>query len=362
MSHVDQTMSDLVCVIRYCAVSLFLLLTAGSVVTAQVAATNQDIPIQIRLKPDKKEIMLGEPLFIAFEVTNVSGEKLCLGVGGDYRNKYGRPDRFKVSVRTEAGAELPQLEVMNFGGFIGCNSIEVGATYTVRLFLPHWVTIERTGSYRVNVKREMGFTDEAKRERSLGDVRRVSEKAKYSFTADVSAEFVVVPADENKMGGVITSLGSVMLDSSDPRADESAQALASIQDKRVISYFAEALRKFANVGDDFAQIDERNIRSRSAAVLAEYDDDRAIEALQSVMNRPNQDLRLSVATAFGESPHKSAIGLLLKMQDDEYWFVRLRVAQGLGKVKTIEARAVLQKLLKDEHEDVRKAAAESLKN
>ena len=339
----------IVCAIRYCAV--FLLLSSGFIVTAQTADTNEPLPVEVRLQPEKKVIMLGEPLFVAFNVTNISGEKLYLGVGGDYRNKYGRPERFQVSVTSDDGTELPQIEVVSMGGFLGAEPIEVGATYAVRLFLPHWVTIERPGSYRVNVKRVMGLTEEDSR----------LKKAKYSFTADVSADFSVVPADENKMGGVITSLGSVMLDSNDPRAVESARALASIADKRVISYFAEAVRKFADVGSEFAEMDERNILWTSIAALATYDDDRAIDALQSVMNRPGEDLRLSVATAFGDSPHKSARKLLLKMQDDADYVVRLRVAQGLADVETGESRAVLQKLLKDKDENVRKAAAESLK-
>ena len=338
--------------IRYCAISLFLVLSSNSVVTAQVDGTNQYVPVQIRLKPDKKTIMLGEPLFIAFEVTNTSGEKLCLGVGGDYRNRFGRPERFQVSVRTDDGREVPQPEAPNTGGFLGCDPIEAGETYTVRLFLPHWATIERTGSYRVNVKRQMGFSS---------DVSSGSRSPKYSMLADVNTEFTVVPSEENKIGGIISSLGSIMLDSSDTRASESAMALASIQDKRVISYFAEALRKFGDAEFAFDRRNEYSLSSTSIGALGTYDDDRAIEALQAAMKSSSDDTRLHVATAFGDSPHKSAIKLLLKMQDDSYWFVRLRVAQGLKTVKTKESLDTLQKLLKDENEDVRNAAKDSLK-
>jgi len=293
--------------------------------------------------------MLGEPLYVSFEVTNISGEKLCLGVGGDYHNKFGRPDSFNVSVRTVDGAEIPKIEVVTLGGFIGCDRIEPGRTYTVRLFLPHWATIEGTGSYRVNVKRTMGFSsDEPSR----------SRQPKYSMLADVDAEFTVVPWDENKMGGIIAALGSVMLDISDPRATESSVALASIQDKRVISYFVEALRKFADFENPSYR--EHNISSNAIAALATYDDDRAIEALQRAINNPTEATRLNVATAFRDSRHKSATKLLLEMQDDPYWFVRLRVAQGLKTVKTKESLDTLQKLLKDKNKDVREAAAIAL--
>ena len=332
-----------------CAIFV-LLVSLCSAVNAQDVAPTQDVPVQIRLKPDKNTIMLGEPLFISFEVTNLSGEKLCLGIGGDYRNRFGRPDRFKVTVRNAEGAELPQIEVDGGGGFIGCGSMDSGETYTVPLLLSHWANIERTGTYQINVKRAMGFSNYEASD---------TEPRNYSMQADVNAEFEVVPYDENKMGGIISSLGSIMLDLSDPRAAESAQALASIRDKRVITYFAEALRKLADSEHDW-NFTELGIRSRVIAVLGTYDDDRAIQALQEAMDSSSDDTRWSVADAFAHSPHKSAMKLLLKMQTDRDADVRRNVAYGLVNNNSRESRAALQKLLKDENEGVRNAAQESL--
>jgi hypothetical protein len=51
--------------IRYCAAGLLLLFSTASGVTAQVNTTEKEVPVQIRLKPDKNSIMLGEPLFLA---------------------------------------------------------------------------------------------------------------------------------------------------------------------------------------------------------------------------------------------------------------------------------------------------------
>jgi hypothetical protein len=294
-------------------------------------------------------------MFIAFEVTNVSGERLCLGVGGDYRNKFGRPESFNVSVTGADGTALPKIELISMGGFIGCAQIESGETYTVRLFLPHWATIERPGTYHVNVKRGMGFF-------SYDSSFSYRSSPKYSMRADVNAQFTVVPADDNKMGAVINTLGSVMLDSSNPSSVESTTALATINDKRVISYLTEAVRNPSKceVEDPFSR--EPVIKANAIAILGTYDDDRAIQALQGAMDSSCEDTRLDVATAFGDSPHKSAIKLLLKMQDDSYWFVRLRVAQGLKNHNSKEARAALNKLLKDENEHVRTAAKESLQS
>lgn len=334
--------------LRYCFIGLLAL--AGSV-AAQVPLTNAGAPIQINLKPDKSTVMLGEPLFLAFEITNLSGDKLGLALGGDYRNQYGRPDSFTVTVKRSDGTELPYLRTLNMGGLSGWDAIEVGATYTIKLFLPHWATIDRVGVYRVNVKRMMSFANY--------EPARPAQR-KYSFLADVDTEFTVVPYDEDRMGGIINSFGSIMLDVSDPRAVDSAEALRALNDKRVIPYFAEALRKFADPQDIPADAKTIIINRRAIAALGTYDDDRAIEALQGAVNSRTDDTRLAIANALSDNPHRSAIKLLLTMRDDEYGFVRLRVAQALKKVKTNEARAILHKLLNDEDEGVRRAARDSL--
>lgn len=342
---------SLIPAIRYCVVGLFLLFLTAAGVRAQVNTTENDIPVQTRLTPDKKTIMLGEPLFFSFEVTNLAGEKLGLKVGGDYRNRFGRPDSFVVSVVEADGKALPRLEVIGMGGLVGWEAIEPGATYTIRLFLAHWVAIERTGSYRIFVTRNMNFASYAPYRFPNRD---------YSMVADANAEFTVVPADDNKMGGVINSLGSVMLDASDPRAADYAMALASIQDKRTITYFSEAVRKFGEAQFVKAPRREYTIATRSIAALATYDDDRAIEALRGAMNSQSEAVRWKVANALGDSPHKSAVKLLLKMQDDYFWMVRVSVAQRLKTVKTRESQAALQKLLKDGVKEVREAAKQSL--
>lgn len=330
-----------------CAAALFLILSAASDVTAQVN-TDKEVPVQIRLIPDKKTIMLGEPLFISFEVTNQSGEKLGLAVGGDYRNRFGRPDSFIVSVIGADDKALPQIEVVDLGGMTGWEPIQPGATFTVRLFLAHWAVIERPGSYRIYVTRHMDF-------KSYGP-----SETEYLSDASANTEITVVPADENKMGEVINSLGSVMLDISNPQAVDSATALASINDKRTITYFAEAIRKFGDLQAAASHKGEYTIAARSIAALAKYDDDRALDALRSAMDSPSEDTRLNVAFALAESSHKSALDLLLKMQNDHFHSVRLKVAQRLRDVKTKEAQDALRKLAKDGVKEVREAAKSSL--
>ena len=210
---------------------------------------------------------------------------------------------------------MPQPKAEGFGGLSGCGPIPANGTYVVKLFLPHWATISEAGRYTVDVKRHMAFFDYKPKSATFPD-------PDFVLQADVSTTFTVVPYDENAMGTVINSLGTTMLDIDNPAAVESAQALANVHDKRAISYFAEAVRKFGNYEFGFGK-NEYPISQMAVASLAEFDDDSAIAALEAVMNSPSEDTRLNVASAFENSPHRSALGLLLKMQNDSYWFVRL---------------------------------------
>lgn len=330
--------------------SLFLL--GGFEAAGRTTRADGEHQIEIRLKPDKETLMLGEPTFLSFEVENLSSQDLCLGVGGDYRNNLGRPDSFKVSVTGQDGKAVPQPEVIGLGGFSGCARVPARGTHVIKLFLPHWATFEEVGAYTVNVRRRMAFFNYEPKPAVFPD-------PDFVLQADVSAHVYVFPYDDNKMGEVISSLGSAMLDVDKPGAVDSAQSLAYIGDRRAIKFFARALEKFGKFEFGLGA-DEYPVSSRAVAALARFNDDAALEALEAAIGSPSNDTRLDVASAFANSEHPKAAGLLLKMQDDSYWFVRLRVAQGLSKVESAESLAALRKLLKDENEDVRKAAREGL--
>lgn len=332
--------------------ALFVFLVNGSQVAGQTVATDDARQIEIALKPDKETIMLNEPTSLSFEIKNYLSQDLCLGVGGDYRNTLGRPASFKVIVTRDDGRAVPQPKAEGWGGFSGCALIPANGTHTIKLFLPHWATFDDTGSYTIIVKRRMAFFN-------YKPTPKVFPDPDIILQAEVSANIKVVPYDENKIGEVIKFLGNSMLDINDPEARDSAQALAYIDDKRTIKYFAQALEKFGAF--EFGFGDEYPISSQAVAALSRFNDDSAIAALEAAMDSPSEDTRLNVAGAFERSPHQHALELLLRMQNDSYWFVRLRVAQGLSRTTSYESLPVLRQMLKDENEYVREAARESLK-
>lgn len=110
--------------------------------------------IETSLVPDKTEITLGEPTWLSYVVKNKSNRDLSVIVGGDYRNSLGRPDTFRVTVIDDTGVWVPQPSSgTSMGGLVGPEIIPAFGSYTFRLFLPHWATFERPGSYVITADR-----------------------------------------------------------------------------------------------------------------------------------------------------------------------------------------------------------------
>jgi hypothetical protein len=304
----------------------YVLVTDDFQVAAQTATTNEGHKIEIILKPEKEVVMLGEPTFLLFEVKNYSAQDLCVWEGGDYRNRLGRPNSFKVTVARDDGKAVPQPEAAGSDGLgVNCERIPANGSHVLKIFLPHWAIFETTGSYMVNVTKRLAIQIYL-----IWEQRRSMESASY-VQADVGTHIKVVPGDENKLGEIIGHLGNAMLDINDSEATNAAQALAYINDKRVIRYFAQALEKFNGVRFiDFEKRDQYQISLQAIYALSRFNDDSALAALDAVINSPSEDIRENVATVLGRMRHPKARNLLLKM-------------------------------LKDENDDVRKAAQESLK-
>src|SRR5262249_8320894 len=59
--------------------------------------------IRVSLVPDQTEIMVGEPVYLSFTVRNLTWSSMRTIQGGDYRNKFGRPESYSVGAINERG-------------------------------------------------------------------------------------------------------------------------------------------------------------------------------------------------------------------------------------------------------------------
>ena len=109
--------------------------------------------VEVALRPDKPEVMIGEPVYLSFTVRNLSDSDLQSVQGGDYQNRFGRPESYAVTVADRNGEALPVLDAgPSFGGIMGPQKIPAKGTWVRRLFLPHWVKLAAAGDYTVTCK------------------------------------------------------------------------------------------------------------------------------------------------------------------------------------------------------------------
>ena len=109
--------------------------------------------IRVALIPDKREIMVGEPVSLSFVVRNLTDNDLQTIQGGDYRNRLGRPENYAVKVVDPNGRAVPLLDAgPTMGGQEGPQEIPAKGTWAHRLFLPRWVKLTQIGDYTINCR------------------------------------------------------------------------------------------------------------------------------------------------------------------------------------------------------------------
>jgi hypothetical protein len=332
---------------------------------ASVKPVGQDFKVgkadlEVSLVLDKPEIMVGEPLFLSFQVQNRSDQDLQTVQGGDYRNRLGRPESYVVTVMDENGKALPVIDAgQSMGGITGPQKIPAKGTWVRRLFLPNWAKLTAAGDYTITCKTTLKISPHTP--------GRWDWKEKTTDLAvEVQAKFRVVPQDHQKMEVLIDRLGSTMLGKNSEVSDEATRSLSNIEDDRVIPFFNKAMET-KNYSLKFAALD----------ALAKFKSDEALAGLKKGMTTQAADIsntttealaaqlasniRHAAGCALSQSPHPDAKKLLLSMWEDPYNGVRIDVLHALGKMETPESLEMLQKMSHDHDKIVSDEALRYLK-
>ena len=337
---------------------LLLSLTVAAItpVSAQPAADEvADVKLQAAAVLNKQEIMLGEPGYVSFRVSNPTDRAMLIMVGGDYRNRLGRPNSFTVEVVGADGKRVAQPDAgFDMGGIMSAQKLPGQGEYSFSLFLPHWATFEKPGRYTVTVRRKLQVVPD--------DGKDAFGHKPITIEVTATTALTVVPTDQAKLGRIIAELGPKMLDRNSTEAERAGQMLAAIHDERVIPHFVA-----------LAQKPHPSPRFAACATLGQYKSDAAFAALQKLAKTTGADLRDSATTlelaessadgvrhaavhAIGVSPHPKAIPLLWTFANDRYEGVRLTVLHRAAEVKTAEARAIIKQMTCDKEERVRNEA------
>lgn len=307
--------SSFICLILF----LFSLISTAN---AEVFTTVEGYKFEVMLKPQKTLIMLGEPIFIDFDVKNLSDVDLGVLWGGDYRNEFGRPESFDVKVFDADSQLVPKPKTMTFGGLSTFQKSPVGKSYNFRLYLPHWATIESIGDYQIQIDKDLV-------------VKKYSSKDMFvnmpaGIPVKLTTKINVIATNYEKMGDVIDEIGNKLVE-----GDDTAERLAPfINDERIIKYLAQAIQK-----------NEWLMR-----YLAKFNSDEALNAIVSRINDENQEVRRNVSVTLALSVHPKASVYLLKMRKDKYYAIRLDVIHYLGRLKTAESTELLKEMMYDENE------------
>jgi hypothetical protein len=109
--------------------------------------------------PEKSEIVMGEPIYLDFNLTNTSGKRIFLSVAGI---QWDLPGPFRIQAFDADGEQVPDL--YGDGRFIvstvvGDTIIEPGQVYVDRLYLPVFIKLTKPGDYTIVASRRIRVSD-----------------------------------------------------------------------------------------------------------------------------------------------------------------------------------------------------------
>jgi hypothetical protein len=311
------------------------------------ASGEEGARVEVELVPEQPEVMVGEPLHLTFRVRNRTDRRLQLLEGGDYRNRLGRPESFRLTVVDEHLRLVPVLDAgQSFGGLTGPRPLPARGVRERSLFLPSWVRLERPGTYLVLCATTLRIR------RGMSDRAYDADPANDRFVV-ATALVRAVPTDAARMGALIEKLGRDLLGSpGSDRAERALRDLAAIEDERVIPHFVRA------VGSR-----DYTLRFSSLRALSRFKSDEALRGIQlgmvtrgsSLAEASNAalagqlaaNIRQAAAGALDESPHPRAEELLLSMRRDPDPGVRLTVLHRLGRQKSATSLELVREMTRD---------------
>lgn len=305
------------------------------------SATHVDVlgrELAVSLEPDRRTIRQDEPLYLSFQVRLVTGEPLILIEGGDYRNHLGRPESYAlVAIDVKRGRSLPIRDAgPQLGGVVGGRRLSVDKPFRRRLLLAQWVRFDGAGAHRIMLDKQLRCAEEPW---SVESIRRPAAEIGVQVTTTLE----VHPPAPEELGSVIDELGRQTLSSDDAVWREAEQALATIEDSRVISHYVRLLQRPG----------ERSFVALQR--LCPHETDEALHALGQALAEPAYR-SYEIVRGLGANPHARALELLWSFRRDEAPNIRLAVLQGVFQRRPADCIERTRMFLDDPDPSVREEA------
>ena len=308
--------------------------------------------IMVSIRPEKKSLMLGEPIFFEFRVKNLTNKPMYVVQGGDNRNRLGRPANYKITAVGPDGKSVPIIDAgMSFGGIMGPRKIDKDLGWSRKLFLPNWFKMKKMGTYTVKCQTKLRISLQP-------DFTTQPKEHDADVNVDLSFEIEVGQNRMKEMGSLINELGVKSLKGE----GDAIKKLLAIEDERVVDPLIQMV-KLENYSRRFSALQG----------LSLFTSDKALSGIEIGLNtsvkemRKNasndkvarqlvKNIRHSAAVALSRSPHPKAEGRLIELWNDPNEAIRITVLHRLGKLLDDESLEILQQMTLDKNERVRKEA------
>lgn len=322
---------------------ILLIVFSFSDAKSEIYTTTDGHKFEVSLIPDKHSILQNEPLYFSLEVKNLSETPIAFAHGGDNRNEFGRPNSFKVYVVGSDKKVIDKFPTrMNMGGGIGPIKILPNEKQTIRFLLAQWIKFEKPDNYIVFCEKDIAIAKYDKNSSISELLKAPSVKIKVDF------QILVKPNNPKEMAQIIDSFGKSIFSPIYFKRSEAFKALRFVNDKLVIKYLVEAVKK-----DLVNDKNYEHFRYDIFQMLSKFDDKNAFNAIVKKINSPDTEIRRYVSIALSSSPYSKAEKYLLSMQTDSSDPIRLDVVHYLGRKKSKKSTEILKTMINDSSSYVR---------
>jgi hypothetical protein len=291
--------------------------------TADVQAFGCDL--QATITPDQPTWAVGQPVYLTFKLTSNCDRKLAVLDGGDYQNKYGRAESYKITAKDAQGQALHVLDSGRpMGGYVSAWPLSRDKPFQKRLLIIHWIDFQTPGTYTLTVKKVL----------QVGDQMTSRSEGKKELPVLVSTSIEVKASTPELTKSVIDVLGKQMFEADKDKAYEAEQALKMMHDERIVPLFAKLLTSNDSV-----------MSMEALWGLRTYSNDQALSALQKALTI--KELRLAAAQTLAKNKHPKAWDTIWALHSDPDKYIRLAVLHALAKRNQPTTKARLQAFTND---------------
>lgn len=332
-------------------------LAEGATFLQDYTNSTDGISLTAGFMPDATRIMVGEPLFLTFVVSNRADRP--------FQFSHVRNEIFTVTATHATGLPVKSRYFgLDGNGFMTLETVPPGKAYTCRIFLNERCVFDQPGDYTVTCRCDFGLFS-----------NRTNPPVKPVVTV---FPLKVLPADPQHVADII-GLWAHLIETNGA-LQEAALALAEINDPRTIpplaalvaknsgNYVAvNALARFTNdAAADALTVVLRQGEDYVAGVAGtalrkSHQNDRAARALLSALTNAEPNLRIEGARAVSWTGSELAFAPLCSLLQDASHSVRYAAAEAIGRLGHADSLGVLTHCLSNSDFALRIAAVKGLR-